>query len=149
VPHDRASAPNRTPRRRARGRESDREGRGIRCLAIAAAILLLLSCATPAHAYPTSWLHEAHCIHQQETRGRWATRWHLTRTWTGATSRQRGGLQIDEDTWAAFAPRRWTRDPAHASRAQQLFVAWRIWHANGDRWGGNQWPNSSRACGVR
>lgn len=116
-----------------------------------AAIVAALAFALPSVAAgdPASWLRAAHCIHYQETRHGWASGWHLTHTWTGAPSRQRGGFQIDVDTWAAFAPRRWTRDPAHATRAQQVVVAHRIWHANGDRWGGSQWPNSSRACGVR
>jgi hypothetical protein len=137
----------RTPRQ-ARGRATDPEGRGIRCLATGAVIALLLLTAAPAAAYPSWWRRQARCIHHQETHASWTHGWHLTHTWAGAPSRQRGGFQIDVNTWAAYAPRRWTRDPAAASRAQQLLVAWRIWRGNGDRWGGNQWPNSSRACGV-
>lgn len=57
-------------------------------------------------------------------------------------------MQIDVRTWDAFAPKRWPRDPADATRAQQLLVSWRIWLANGRRWGGNQWPNTSRLCHV-
>jgi hypothetical protein len=112
--------------------------------------VLLLICVAPAHAYPDHWIHEAHCIHYQETRSSWNAGWHVWWTWpTHSPSRQRGGFQIDVDTWAAHAPRHWTRDPAHASRPQQLLVAWRIWRANGRRWGGHQWPNTAAACGVR
>jgi hypothetical protein len=112
--------------------------------------LLILVCVAPAHAaYPGYWIREAHCIHYRETRSSWNTGWATHYVYgTRIESEDRGGLQIAVKTWAAHAPAKWTRDPAAATRAQQLFVAWRIWWANGRRWGGNQWPNSSRACGV-
>jgi hypothetical protein len=130
------------------------------CLAIAAAVLLLLVCVAPARAYPGFWLTDAHCIHYYEAahhgpptrasfRRDWRVGWHLTRTAAGQPSTNRGGLQIGLATWVAFAPKRWPKDPARASRAQQLLVAWRIWRANGNRWGGRQWPGSAAACGVR
>lgn len=129
----------------------------MRHFVIAAGVFLLLVCALPASGaarhhhrrYPAVWLKDAHCIHYQEVRAPWPKGWHRTTTWLGAPSRNRGGMQILDSTWAAYAPKGWPRDPARASRAQQLLVTWRIWRANGQRWGGGQWPQSAAACGVR
>jgi hypothetical protein len=57
-------------------------------------------------------------------------------------------MQIDVDTWAAHAPRGFPHEPAAASPREQLVVAYRIWRANGSRFGGGQWPFSASACGV-
>ena len=83
------------------------------------------------------------CIHRYES-----TDWHKTTTWQGYPSSDHGGMQIDMGTWAAYAPRGYPPDPALASPFQQLVVAYRVWLANGRRWGGNAWPNSSRECGL-
>jgi hypothetical protein len=125
----------------------------------------LLCCVAPARAaggYPSWWLAQARCIHYREavsgagiytsTLGRrgWRINWHLTRTAAGTPSSNHGGFQINVATWASFAPARWPRDPAAASRAQQVLVAWRIWLHNGHSWGANnQWPGTAAACGVR
>jgi hypothetical protein len=114
----------------------------VRCLAIVAALAALLCCVAPARAYPRWWLREAACIHRHE--GGWRQR----TTWRGEPSRQHGGYQILDTTWLAFAPPSWPRDPAEATPAQQILVAWRIWLANGRRWGGLQWPASARLCGL-
>jgi hypothetical protein len=131
-----------------RGPRRDRavyEGIGvIRCLAIIPAVLTVLILAPLCRAYPRGWLKQAACIHRHES-----TDWHRVLDWRGYPSPDHGGYQIDVSTWAAFAPRWWPRDPALASPAQQTLVAWRIYVANGRRWGGNQWPNSSRECGLR
>jgi hypothetical protein len=84
------------------------------------------------------------CIHSYES-----TDWHKTTTYLGGYSNDHGGMQIDVGTWRAHAPRSFPDDPALASPAQQLFVAWKIWLANGRCWGCNgQWPNTARSCGV-
>ena len=57
-------------------------------------------------------------------------------------------MQINVGTWAAWAPQGFPHEPAAASPREQLVVAYRIWSANGHRFGGGQWPHSSIACGV-
>jgi hypothetical protein len=103
--------------------------------------------APVSHAYPAGWLQQARCIHRHES-----IDWHKRTSWTGAPSPDHGGFQIDVGTWQHFAPARWPSDPADASPAQQTLVAWRIYVANGRRWGvgriGAQWPNTARACGL-
>lgn len=92
-----------------------------------------------AAAYPKSWSSAARCIRQKES----GSRWHLVdRPYFGA-------YQFVLGTWRTHAPAAFPRRPDRASPRQQTFVAFRVWKANGDRWGGSQWPNSSRACGVR
>ena len=83
------------------------------------------------------------CIHRHES-----VDWHATRDWLGYPSRDHGGMQIDVSTWAADAPRSFPREPAAATPREQLVVSYRIWRANGHRFGGDAWPNSSVACGV-
>ena len=95
-------------------------------------------------ALPHWWIAEALCIHRHESLD-----WHRTTDWLGAPSVDHGGLQINVGTWLVFAPRGYPREPAEATPRQQLVVAHRIWAANGDRFGGDEWPNSSVACGVR
>lgn len=94
-------------------------------------------------AYPPAWLREAACIHRHES-----IDWHKRTDYLGRPSWDHGGMQIDTRTWSAYAPRSFPADPADATPAEQLLVAWRIYNANGRRWGGNQWPKTSRACGV-
>ena len=55
-------------------------------------------------------------------------------------------MQIAVGTWLSLAPHGFPREPASASPQEQLIVAYRIWRANGRRFGGSQWPNSSAAC---
>lgn len=102
---------------------------------------LLLPAST--QAYPAWWKTEAACVHRHEGS------WHETTSSTGAPSRDHGGYQIDVATWARFAPAGWPSDPAWASPAEQTLVAWRIWVANGRRFGGNQWPTTARLCQAR
>jgi Transglycosylase-like domain len=94
-------------------------------------------------ALPDWWIAQALCIHRHES-----TDWHRTTDWLGRPSRDHGGMQIDVDTWSALAPHGFPRAPAVASPQEQLVVAYRIWRANGHRFGGGQWPYSSDACGV-
>lgn len=91
----------------------------------------------------TWWLREAACIHEHES-----VDWHKTTDWQGHPSWDHGGMQIDVRTWASYAPRGFPADPADATPREQLYVAYQIWVANGRRWGGNQWPNTSKACGL-
>ncbi|MEI8105801.1 MAG: transglycosylase family protein [Actinomycetes bacterium] len=86
---------------------------------------------------------KALCVHRHESLD-----WHRTTDWLGRPSVDHGGMQIDVGTWRHFAPRGYPRSPADASPRQQLRVAYRIWLANGRRFGGSQWYHSARACGV-
>lgn len=125
----------------------------IRLLAIIPAIFALLILALPARAlnapWPPGWYAQAMCIHSHES-----TDWHKTTTWTGAPSNDHGGMQIDVGTWRSMLSHgyRLTRGfpaaPELASPYQQLVVAYLIWVSNGHRFGGSQWPNTARACGV-
>jgi hypothetical protein len=74
--------------------------------------------------------------------------WHQTQTWQGYPSNDTGGMQIDSGTWSEMAPSTFPALPARATPWQQLLVSFRIWLANGHRFGGNQWPESSASCGV-
>jgi hypothetical protein len=94
-------------------------------------------------ALPGWWIPQALCIHRHESLD-----WHRRTDWLGRPSRNHGGLQIDVGTWAALAPRGFPPEPAVASPHEQLVVAYRIWRANGHRFGGGQWPYSAAACGV-
>jgi Transglycosylase-like domain len=76
--------------------------------------------------------------------------WHERTTYLGGPSSQHGGFQIAISTWATHAPTSWPRDPASATPARQLYVAWLIWKANGRSWGANnQWPQTAKLCHVR
>lgn len=93
---------------------------------------------------PAWWLKQATCIHDHES-----VDWHKTTDWLGRPSPDQGGMQIDVRTWTSMAPRGFPVDPAASTPRQQLIVAYRIYVANGRRFGGNQWPNSSRECGLK
>lgn len=108
------------------------------------------------HVYTRIWRKEAICVHQHES-----VNWHRVTDWLGYPSSQHGGMQIAISTWQSIIAklnlqhiaRRYhlyplPSDPAQATPEQQFFVSWFIWLINGHRFGGNQWPNSSRACGV-
>jgi hypothetical protein len=99
---------------------------------------------TEASSLPRWWIKEALCIHRHES-----VNWHRTTDWLGYPSADHGGMQIDVGTWASMAPRNYPREPAAASPHEQLVVSYRIWLANGRRFGGNQWYLSAQACGVR
>jgi hypothetical protein len=95
-------------------------------------------------AFPHWWLREALCVHRHES-----VDWHRTTDWLGRQSPDRGGMQIDVGTWHSRAPRRYPSEPSAATPHEQLVVAYRIWLANGHRFGGNQWYLSAASCGVR
>jgi hypothetical protein len=87
------------------------------------------------HGYPASWIRAARCIRYHESRNEW----HI----------QDGAYQIIRSTWKTRKPRSFPYAAEVASPAQQTFVAWRNWIANGRSWGNNnQWPNTARVCGV-
>lgn len=106
---------------------------------LAAAILFALILAADAHAYPGWWKKQAACIRHHES----TDRWHIRNPPYG------GAYQFVDSTWEAFRPRSFPVRSWRASPAQQTLVAWRVYVANGRRWGGNQWPVTSRICGVR
>jgi hypothetical protein len=112
-------------------------------LAVATAITTVKAHPAEAFSLPRWWVGEALCIHRHES-----VDWHRTTDWLGQPSVDHGGMQIDVRTWLSVAPKGFPREPAAASPRQQLVVAYRIWQANGRRFGGSQWPRSSVACGV-
>jgi len=97
--------------------------------------------AAKSFILPHWWLTEALCIHRHESFD-----WHRTTDWLGRPSVNHGGMQINVGTWARWAPRGFPSEPAAASPHDQLVVAYRIWNANGRRFGGGQWPSSASAC---
>ena len=105
--------------------------------------LIWTSTASARISLPHWWIAKAMCIHQHESLD-----WHRTTDWRGRPSVDHGGLQIDVRTWGAFAPAAYPGSPAAASPLQQLTVAYRIWLANGHRFGGSQWYHSAAQCGV-
>jgi hypothetical protein len=113
-------------------------------ISASAALTSVKAHAAGASALPHWWVNQAMCIHRHES-----TDWHRTTDWLGRPSVDHGGMQIAVGTWLSLAPQGFPREPAAASPHEQLIVAYRIWHANGRRFGGSQWPYSSVACGVR
>jgi Transglycosylase-like domain len=113
-------------------------------LSVAAAFTTVKAHAAETFALPHWWVSQAMCIHRHES-----IDWHRTTDWLGRPSVDHGGMQIAVGTWLSLAPRGFPREPASASPREQLIVAYRIWHVNGHRFGGSQWPRSSEACGVR
>jgi hypothetical protein len=93
--------------------------------------------------FPGGWLKGALCIHRHES-----VDWHRKTDWLGRPSVDHGGMQIDVGTWASMAPTGYPASPADATPHQQLLVAYRIWLANGQRFGGNQWFYSAAKCGL-
>ena len=104
----------------------------------------MVGSATGKAAFPSSWLKGAMCVHRHES-----VDWHRTTDWLGRPSVDHGGMQIDVGTWGRLAPASFPRSPADASPHQQLIVAYRIWLANGHRFGGHQWFHSAAACGLQ
>jgi hypothetical protein len=134
-------------------RRDPREGRGILTGArIRHRLPLLLTLAAglalgqPARAgYPAGWLAAARCIHYAETGGgTWGTRWDERRN-----SYSRGGMQFLYSTWWRAVERHrlngYPADPANASRAQQLFVAWLLYLDDGRSW--HEWSTAG-GCGL-
>ena len=105
-------------------------------------MLTTVSSAT-AKSLPRTWLQGAMCVHRHES-----VDWHRKTDWLGRPSVDHGGMQIDVGTWDHFAPAGYPRSPADATPHQQLVVSYRIWLANGHRFGGNQWYHSAAACGL-
>lgn len=97
---------------------------------------------------PAKWLREARCIHRYEVGLQafsdayaWSRRWHLD-TGNGFY----GGMQFLPGTWRSVGG---VGNPALASRALQLQLAYIVWLNNGRRWGGRQWPTTARLCGLK
>jgi hypothetical protein len=112
-----------------------------------------LALGQPAAArYPAGWFGAVHCIHRYEVglgaysdEQAWPLRWADKHN-----SASRGGVQFLYDTWARAVARHglrgYPRDPADASRAQQLFVAWLVYLD--DRRSFHEWATAP-GCGLR
>jgi hypothetical protein len=113
-------------------------------IALAVSAVLAPPAASAAKTSPPRWwVKEAMCIHEHES-----VDWHRVTDWLGQPSWDHGGMQIDVRTWEQFAQRPLPSDPADATPREQLVVAYRIWRANGRRFGGGEWPLSSVRCGL-
>lgn len=77
------------------------------------------------------------CIRHYESRGEWHIR----------NAPYYGAYQFLLSTWAAHIPPRahWTLDPAAASPAQQTFVVWRTYIADGRSF--REWGTAA-TCGL-
>ena len=106
----------------------NQEGRGVlRWIGVIALVLSLHH--HRQHGYPSWWVRQAACIRYHESRGIWTIN-------TG--NGYYGAYQFRLSTWAAHVVPGWTLRPDRATPAQQTFVAWRTWLANGRSWYG-QW----------
>lgn len=91
---------------------------------------------------PRWWLVQAACIHRYETLGsRGMASWRLD-THNGFY----GGFQFTSATWHSVGG---SGLPNHATPAEQRYRAWINWNRNGKRWGGQQWPATAAACGLK
>ena len=102
--------------------------------------------AHPAHAYPPAWIREAQCIHRAESGGYgWNTGWAIR-----SNPASRGGMQFLWSTWASAVARHRLRgypaDPADATRAQQVYVAWLLYVDDNRSW--HEWSTAA-GCGLR
>lgn len=88
----------------------------------------------PPQPEPEWWLAQAACIRSHE--GGWTTN-----TGNGFY----GAYQFTLSTWQSVGGQGY---PHEASSDEQTYRAWMNWASNGHRWGGSQWPNSSRLCGL-
>jgi hypothetical protein len=116
-----------------------------RAVLVVAAAVVLAVCQPAAARYPSAWLRAASCIHYAETGGgTWATRWDERRN-----SYSRGGMQFLYSTWWRAVERHrlngYPADPANATRAQQLFVAWLLYLDDGRSW--HEWSTAG-GCGL-
>lgn len=103
--------------------------------------------------FPPGWLHGAFCIHRHESvRWNWGPSYHPGQAgWNGYW----GGYQFVLSTWqSTFTRAEERRYPLFYARPdlapirEQTYRAFINWKRNGHRWGGNQWPRSSYACGL-
>ena len=125
----------------------------MRFLAITLVLLYLAAVgAAVARAYPDFWLREAQCIHHWEAdhdapsdRAAWPYGWH-----NRSNPQSRGGFQFLYSTWASVVARHrlhgFPRDPADASRAQQVRAAWLLWSDDHGSW--HEWSTAA-GCGLR
>jgi hypothetical protein len=101
---------------------------------------------------PAWWLASSgwRCIHDNESVDwHWGPNHHPRQFgWNGYF----GGFQFTLSTWRSTftsEPHGWTwLHPEAASPAEQRYRAFVNWLRNGRRWGGIQWPVSSRRCGL-
>lgn len=111
-----------------------------------------LALGQPAAArYSSAWLDAVHCIHRYEVglgaygdARAWTLRWH-----DKDNPASRGGVQFQFRTWARAVARHglrgYPRDPADASRAQQLYVAWLLYLDDGRSF--REWSTAT-GCGL-
>lgn len=89
----------------------------------------------PRHWHaPAGWLSGALCVHSHESGD-----WHIH------NEPYANGFQFMLGTWirAGGSASTWVT----ASPAEQLYRAYVIWRQDGGSW--REWPNTSRACGLR
>ena len=109
---------------------------------LTAATLLAALAPSSAAAWPTPpawWRAQAACIRSHEG------------SWTTATGNgYEGAYQFKRSTWVAVGGSvDWRGHWASvATPAEQTYRAWLNWRANGNRWGGRQWPVAARLCGL-
>lgn len=109
--------------------------------------------AARAFRFPAGWLQGAFCIHRHESvRWNWGPSYHPGQAaWNGYWN----GYQFVLSTWQSlFTPAEARSYPLFYERPdlapirEQTYRAYLNWLRNGRRWGGSQWPNSSRECGL-
>ena len=125
-----------------RGLASNNGGEGV-VVAWAAAVAVVLTSPLHhhrQHGYPAWWSRQAACIRYHESRGHW----HID-TGNGYF----GAYQFLVGTWRYHVAhphplRGWPARADKASPAQQTFIAWRTWIADGRSW--REWGTAG-LCG--
>lgn len=105
----------------------------------------------PVFAYPAGWFDAATCVHLHESVDwHWGPNHHPGQSsWNGYYNGFQFVLSTWRSTYAPGEPHGYTYDhPEAASVAEQYRRAFVNWQRNGNRFGGGQWPRSSRTCGV-
>lgn len=106
-------------------------------LTLIATLALTIATAASARRWPRPpawWMADAYCVHVHESRD-----WHIS------NPPYANGFQFMLGTWESVggsaASWRW------ASPAEQFYRAYLVWLRDGRSW--REWPNTSRACGLR
>jgi hypothetical protein len=111
-------------------------------LTIALVTLLLATTAAaakrPLHRFPHWWYLQAVCVHRGESHN-----------WRIVNPPYAGGFQFMLSTYNRVGGRDAgsLSDLASHIPNEQYFHAWLVWKQDGGSW--REWPNTSRACGLR